>query len=177
MSTVKALAEVLSDMVEFLALLDDPEFKHDDLKGRLQDIIAAESASDGVKEFGLRCKLHDSEKRCALQLETIRELRADLKYQCEATKALAAELEKACTPYVGVGGTAACMKCREQEEELNKLFEAQKRRELKLQLESDRRAREVAEAMRARCKALVALCDANIDDTNIEALVDGTKHT
>lgn len=68
-------------------------------------------------------------------------------------------------------------KIAEHEQELNKLFEAHQRRELKLQLESDRRARSVAEAIIERVVQIGITERKAIEDINIDAIVTGTKHT
>ena len=188
---------------------------------RAQVLAEAESASTGSKEFSLRCKLHDSEKRCALQLETIRDLRSELNKQRnigsdwerkafrnqQVIEGLTKDFDAAVRVHEEVrrerdelkktaatSGEAAVNvneeKCwragyevglrhggSEREEELNKLFEAQKRRELKLQLESDRRARSVAEAIIERVVQIGITERKAIEDINIEAIVDGSKQS
>ncbi len=65
----------------------------------------------------------------------------------------------------------------EHQQELKRLFEAQQRRELHLQLESDRRARSVAEAIIERVVQIGITERKAIEDINIDAIVTGTKHT
>lgn len=138
-------------LAEVLAEHVKEHISADDLLERLKDIIAVESAGERLitNEAGRAAERVQQAPMTATQAQVLAE--------AEQVARSVGQLRE------------------EHQQELNKLFEAQKRRELKLQLESDRRAREVAEAMRARCKALVALCDANIDDTNIEAIVDESK--
>lgn len=173
MSTVKALAEVLNDFV--WAVKDSGRGCWCDESGmcgmcgacgfaaeRLKDIIAVESAGERLvtNEAGRAAERARQSPMTATRAQVLAEV----------------EERYTVTPE-GAWQEMLNRKIAEHEQELNRLFEAHQRRELKLQLESDRRARSVAEAVIERVVQIGITERKAIEDINIDAIVTGTKHT
>lgn len=155
MSTVKALAEVLAEHVK-------EHISADDLLERLQDIIAVESAGERLvtNEAGRAAERARQSPMTATRAQVLAE--AEERYTVTPEGAWQEMLNR---------------KIAEHEQEFNRLFEAQQRRELHLQLESDRRARSVAEAIIERVVQIGITERKAIEDINIEAIVDGSKQS
>lgn len=176
MSTVKALAEVLGAVLD--ALQDrctTPRCVEEQcalcrsegpLYERLQDIIAVESAGERLvtNEAGRAAeRARQSPMTATLQLETIRELRAEnerLLHQLSAASDTFAE---------GAGAH------KQYEDALEVLVATHRCEVAKLKLESDRRARSVAEAVIERVVQIGITERKAIEDINIEAIVAGEK--
>lgn len=172
MSTVKALAEVLGAVLDALQeRCMTPRCVEEQcslcrsegpLYERLKDIIAVESAGERLvtNEAGRAAERAQQAPMTATRAQVLAEV----------------EERYTVTPE-GAWQEMLNRKIAEHEQELNRLFEAHQRRELKLQLESDRRARSVAEAIIERVVQIGITERKAIEDINIDAIVTGTKHT
>lgn len=140
-------------LAEVLAEHVKEHISADDLLERLQDIIAVESAGERLvtNEAGRAAERAQQAPMAATRAQVLTE--------AEQVARSVGQLHE------------------EHQQELKRLFEAQQRRELHLQLESDRRARSVAEAIIERVVQIGITERKAIEDINIEAIVDGSKQS